>query len=41
MGRKARIAGRALAPVIGQQSLKVCLVLMFIGTLLHNCLPRS
>jgi hypothetical protein len=39
VGRTARIAGRALALMIGQQSLKVCLVLMFTGTLLHRRLP--
>jgi hypothetical protein len=41
VGRKARIAGRALALMIGQQSLKVCLVLIFIGTVLHNRLSLS
>ena len=41
MGRNGRIAGRALALMIGQQSLKVCLVLMLIGTLLQNRLPLS
>jgi hypothetical protein len=41
VGRKARSAGRALGLMIGQQSLKVCLVLMFIGTVLHICLPLS